>query len=160
MRFPIWLFLLFPVLEMLVLIEVGSAIGGLNAVALIILGAILGMAVLRQQGFSTMLRARERMAHGEMPAAEMAEGFMIAIGGLFMMFPGFVSDIFGIALLIPAVRKYALHRMIASGRWQVHQASNTFEAEYYREDINPHRGLNDTIEGDCHREDQREDEKK
>lgn len=155
MRFPVWLFLLFPVIEMLVLIKVGGAIGGLNAVALIILGAILGMAVLRQQGFNTMLRVRERMAQGEMPAAEMAEGFMIAIGGLFMMFPGFVSDIFGIALLIPAVRKYALRRMVASGRWQAHQASNTFEAEYYREDINPHRGLDDTIEGEYRREDEK-----
>ena len=155
MRFPVWLFLLFPVIEMLVLIEVGSAIGGLNAVALIILGAVLGMAVLRQQEFSTMLRARERMAHGEMPASEMVEGFMIAIGGLFMMFPGFVSDIFGIALLIPAVRKYALRRMVASGRWQVHQASTTFEGEYYREDSHPHRGLNDTIEGGLRREDEK-----
>lgn len=154
MRFPIWLFLLFPVIEMLVLIEVGSAIGGLNAVALIILGAILGMAVLRQQGFSTMLKARERMMHGEMPAAEMAEGFMIAVGGLFMMFPGFVSDILGIALLIPAVRKYLLRRMAASGRWQVHQTS-TFEGQYYREDIDPDRSLNNTFEGDFKREDEK-----
>ena len=155
MRFPIWLLLLFPVIEMLVLIEVGGTIGALNTVALIISGAILGMAVLRQQGFSTMLRARERMAHGEMPAAEMAEGFMIAIGGLFIMFPGFVSDIFGIALLIPSVRKYALRRMIASSHWQVRQASNTFESEYYSENINPHRGLNDAIEGECRQEDEK-----
>ncbi|AMO55217.1 hypothetical protein GZ77_11415 [Endozoicomonas montiporae] len=155
MRFPVWLFLLFPVIEMLVLIEVGSAIGGLNAVALIILGAILGMAVLRQQGFSTMLRARERMAHGEMPATEMVEGFLIAIGGLFMMFPGFLSDIFGIALLIPPVRKYLMKRMAASGRWQVHQSSTTFEGQYYREDIDPDRGLNNTIDGDFKREDEK-----
>ena len=155
MRFPVWLFLLFPVIEMLVLIEVGSAIGGLNAVALIILGAIIGMAVLRQQGFSTMLRARERMAHGEMPATEMVEGFMIAIGGLFMMFPGFVSDFFGIALLIPPVRKYLLKKMIASGRWQVHQSSTTFEGQYYREDIDPARGLHNTFDGDFKREDEK-----
>ena len=152
MRFPVWLFLLFPVIEMLVLIEVGSAIGGLNAVALIILGAILGMAVLRHQGFSTMLKARERMAHGEMPAAEMAEGFMIAVGGLFMMFPGFVSDIFGIALLIPPVRKFIMKKMVASGRWQIHQSSTTFEGQYYREDIDSSRGLHNTIDGDFKRE--------
>ena len=155
MRFPVWLILLFPILEMLVLIEVGSVIGGLNAVALIILGAILGMAVLRQQGFRTMLKARDRLAQGEMPASEMGEGFMIAIGGLFMMFPGFVSDFFGIALLIPAIRKYLLRKMVASDRWQVHQGHSTVEGEYYREDINPHRSINNTFEGEYKRDDEK-----
>lgn len=155
MRFPVWLFLLFPILEMVVLIEVGSAIGALNAVVLILAGAFIGMAVLRQQGFKTMLRARERMMQGEMPASEMVEGFMIAIGGLFMMFPGFISDFIGVALLIPPVRKYLLKRMIASGRWQVHQASATFEGEYCREDFDTNRGLNDSIEGEFKREDEK-----
>ena len=160
MRFPIWLFLLFPIVEMLVLIKVGGAIGALNAVALVIAGAFIGMAVIRQQGFSTMLKARQKMAHGEMPAEEMVEGFMIAIGGAFMMFPGFVSDLFGIALLIPSVRKYLLKRMVASGRWQVHQSSTTFEGEFRREDVNHRPGINRTIDGDFNRELDRDDEKK
>ncbi|MGI9276580.1 MAG: FxsA family protein [Endozoicomonas sp.] len=155
MRFPVWFFLLFPILEMLVLIKVGGAIGALNAVALVIAGAFIGMTVIRRQGFSTMLKARERMAHGEMPAAEMAEGFMIAIGGLFMMFPGFVSDIFGVALLVPAVRKALLRKMAASGRWQVHQASTTFEGEYRREDVNIHRGIDRTLDGEYERDDEK-----
>lgn len=155
MRFPFWIFLLFPILEMLVLIEVGSAIGALNAVALVILGAFVGLTVIRRQGFRTMLKARERMAQGEMPAQEMVEGFMIAMGGVLMMFPGFITDIMGICLLIPPVRKLILRRMVSSGRWQVKETSRTFDGQYYREDFDTDRSLNQTIDGEFKREDEK-----
>ena len=155
MRFPFWIFLLFPALELVVLIKVGGYIGALNTLALVILGMVAGMAVVRRQGFRTMLKAREKMAHGEMPALEMLEGLMIALGGVFLMIPGFITDFFGVVLLIPPLRKVLLRRMIKSGRWQAQQSSTTFEGDYYREDIDSSRGINQTFEGEFKREDEK-----
>ncbi|MGI9278794.1 MAG: FxsA family protein [Endozoicomonas sp.] len=155
MRFPFWIFLLFPALELVVLIKVGGYIGALNTLALVILGMVAGMAVVRRQGFRTMLKAREKMTHGEMPALEMLEGLMIALGGVFLMIPGFITDFFGVALLIPPLRKVLLRRMIKSGRWQTQQSSTTFEGDYYREDIDSNRGINQTFEGEFKRKDEK-----
>ena len=140
MRVLLLPFIIIPILEMVVLIEVGSAIGALNTVALVFLSAFIGLQVIRQQGFSTMMKARQRMAAGELPAGEMLEGFMIAIGGLLMMIPGFVTDFTGILLLIPPVRRLLLKKMITSGRWKVQQ-TEIYEGEYRREqhwEMGPH----------------------
>ena len=132
MRFLLLPFIILPILEMLVLIEVGSVIGAWNAVALVLLGAIIGLQVIRQQGLSTMIKAQQKMAAGELPATEMVEGFMIAIGGGLMLVPGLVTDVFGILLLIPPVRRFIIKRMVASGRWRMQQ-TNIYEAEYRQE---------------------------
>ena len=132
MRFLLLPFIILPILEMLVLIEVGSVIGAWNAVALVLFGAIVGLQVIRQQGLSTMIKAQQKMAAGELPATEMVEGFMIAIGGGLMLVPGLVTDVFGILLLIPPVRRFIIKRMIASGRWRVQQ-TNIYETEFRRE---------------------------
>ncbi|WP_252176967.1 FxsA family protein [Endozoicomonas sp. 4G] len=153
MRFPFWIFLLLPALELVVLIKVGSYIGALNTLALVILGMVAGMAIIRRQGFRTMLKAREKMTRGEMPALELLDGFMTALGGLFLMIPGFITDFFGLVLLIPPVRKVLLRRMIKSGRWQ--SSSKTFEGEYYREDVDSQRGIHQTFEGEFKREDEK-----
>ncbi|KEQ19159.1 FxsA family protein [Endozoicomonas numazuensis] len=155
MRFPAWIFLLLPALELVVLIKVGGYIGALNTLALVILGMVAGMAVIRRQGFRTMLKARERMTHGELPALEILEGFMIALGGVFLMIPGFITDLLGITLLIPPFRKLILGRMIKSGRWQAQQSSATFEGEYYREDVGRNQGNHQALEGEFKRENEK-----
>lgn len=157
MRFLLLPFIILPILEMLVLIEVGSVIGAWNTVALVLFGAIIGLQVIRQQGLSTMIKAQQKMAAGELPATEMIEGFMIAIGGGLMMVPGLVSDIFGILLLIPPVRKFIIKRMVASGRWRVQQ-TNIYEAEYRRESHweSQHGQINHTtIDGEFSKDDEK-----
>lgn len=157
MRFLLLPFIVLPILEMVVLIEVGSAIGAWNTVALVFLGAFVGIQVIRQQGFSTMVKAQQRMAAGELPAGEMAEGFMIAIGGLFMMIPGFLTDIIGVLLLIPPVRRFLLKKMVASGRWKVQQ-TEIYQGEYRREQPwesdQPH--IKHTIDGEYTKDDRSE----
>jgi UPF0716 protein FxsA len=90
------LFLLFPVLELFVFVQVSSAIGFFPALLLIILGSMLGVLVLRVAGLATALRARESLNRGELPAQTMLEGLMMALAGGLLILPGFISDVVGL----------------------------------------------------------------
>ncbi|WP_257294610.1 FxsA family protein [Endozoicomonas sp. YOMI1] len=153
MRFLFLLFILLPILEMVVLIKVGSIIGAWNAVALVILSVFTGIEVIRRQGFKTTLRARQKMAAGELPALEMLENLAIALGGLLLLIPGFITDFLGIFLLIPPVRRLLIRRWLKVSGVKVQQ-TNIFEAEYRREPSWHHdqTHLNHTIDGDYTRE--------
>ena len=106
-------FFIVPVIEMVVLIEVGSAIGSLPTIALVFLTAVLGVALLRQQGAATLLRAMRRMDHGALPAREMLEGVVLAVGGALLLTPGFVTDALGFACLFPLTRRFFLQRLLS-----------------------------------------------
>ncbi|MFO7788156.1 MAG: FxsA family protein [Halospina sp.] len=118
---PVFLiaFIIIPIIEMVILIEVGGLIGALPTVGLVLLTAVIGAAMLRQQGAATLLRANQRMASGELPAREMAEGLLLAVGGALLLTPGFVTDAVGFACLIPFTRRwlsgYVVNRMVFSG---------------------------------------------
>lgn len=112
MRFLFVLFVVLPVIEMVVLIKVGSLIGVLNTVALVLLTAILGAALLRQQGLATLLRANQRLNSGELPAKEVAEGLILAVGGALLLTPGFVTDAIGFACLLPVTRNLFVRQVI------------------------------------------------
>ena len=114
------IFIILPIIEMTVLIKVGTAIGALSTIALVLLTAIIGAALLRQQGLATLLRANQRLNSGELPAREVAEGLILAVGGALLLTPGFVTDSFGLLCLLPFTRQWlaaqALKRMVvASG---------------------------------------------
>lgn len=110
--FPL-LFIVIPIAEMWLLIEVGSEIGALNTVALVFLTAIIGFALLRHQGVSTLARAQQRMAQGQMPAKEMAEGICLAVGGALLLTPGFITDAFGFVCLLPGLRHVFLSALLS-----------------------------------------------
>ena len=158
MRFLFLLFILLPILEMVVLIKVGSIIGAWNAVALVILSVFIGIEVIRRQGFKTTLRARQKMAAGELPAMEMLENLAIALGGLLMLIPGFITDFLGIFLLIPPVRRFLIRRWLTA-RGVKMQQTNIYEAEYHREPTwqNDQTHIHHTIDGDYTREQDKED---
>lgn len=129
------LFVIMPVLEMWVLIEVGSKIGALTTIGLVLLTAMLGLALLRQQGVSTVMRANQRMQSGQLPAQEMVEGIFLAVGGALLLTPGFVTDAVGFACLIPGVRQILIGRLLkkaifraTSGRAGFYQSSQGFSA--------------------------------
>lgn len=105
MKALLLLFIALPILEMWVLIEVGSRIGALPTIGLVFLTAALGLALLRQQGLNTLLRVNQRMAEGQLPAEEILEGVMLAVSGALLLTPGFITDTIGFACLIPATRK-------------------------------------------------------
>ncbi|WP_457667303.1 FxsA family protein [Thiolapillus sp.] len=105
-----------PLVELYVLIEVGSEIGALPTILLSIFTAILGAYLVRMQGVSVLVRVQNTLARGEAPALEMLEGAMIMMSGVMLLFPGFITDIFGFLMLVPPLRrKFILAMLKRSG---------------------------------------------
>ncbi len=151
MRSALFMLLLLPVLELALLIQVGSAIGVLPTLGLIILSAVLGILLLRVAGLATAWRARERLARGELPEREMFDGLLLALGGLLLLLPGFISDIFGLLCVLPFTRHLLLGRLqrqqqeqaarqrafaddLAGARDASAQRPQVIEGEYQRRD--------------------------
>jgi UPF0716 protein FxsA len=107
------LFILLPLAELYLLIEVGSGIGGLSTIALCLLTAALGGILVRHQGMRTLLQARELMERGHPPAEQMLHGIMIAISGVLLFIPGFITDLIGFLLLAPITRNWLGQRLIS-----------------------------------------------
>ena len=148
MRVFLLLFLLFPLLELAVMIKVGGSIGVLGVLLLIIGAGILGVMLIRVAGPATALRARERLARGEMPEAAMLEGLMLAVGGLLLLFPGFISDVLAVVCLLPMTRNLLLRKLRQKAEEQARrqrafaddlaarqsQRTNVIDGEYKRHD--------------------------
>lgn len=109
------LFLLVPIIEITVLINVGGVIGIGWTVLLVVFTAVLGAWLVRSQGFSTLNSVRTQMAQGKVPAMEMAEGVAILVAGALLLTPGFVTDAIGFACLTPAIRRPLINKLIANG---------------------------------------------
>ena len=102
--FLILLFILVPIVEIYVIIQVGQAIGALPTVALLILDSILGAWLLRSQGRRVWTAFRDALATGRVPHREIVHGALVIAGGAFLLTPGFISDAVGLLLLIPPTR--------------------------------------------------------
>jgi len=98
------IFIVLPVAEIYVIIQVGEAIGALPTIGLLILDGFLGAALLRHQGRAAWRRFNEALAAGRIPAREVFDGAMVIVGGAFLLTPGFITDVIGLLLLIPASR--------------------------------------------------------
>lgn len=109
--------LLLPTLELFILVQVGSSIGVFATVLLVLSTAVLGTLLVRHQGLSTLLRVRQAMARGEVPALEMLDGALLLVGGLLLLIPGFLTDLMGLVCLLPWVRRRLVARLV--GRFQV-----------------------------------------
>lgn len=135
--FPIFavLFLVVPILEITLLIQVGSVIGALWTVFLVVFTAVLGAYLLRQQGLSTLTRFQNSMAQGKMPANEMLEGLVLIVGGALLMTPGFFTDAIGFACLFPLTRMGIVKYMIKHSTMQVMggQHNTGFEYQSYQQ---------------------------
>jgi len=107
------LFIAMPIAEIAVLIKVGGAIGGLTTIGIVILTAVIGTAMLRQQGIATLNKAQMRMQNGEMPAQQMMEGLLLLIGGVLLLTPGFITAFFGFCMLIPVSRRFLAAKLSA-----------------------------------------------
>jgi UPF0716 protein FxsA len=108
------LFIVVPIAELAIIIQVGEAIGVLPTIALLILDSILGSMLMRSQGRRAWLRFNEALRAGRAPAREVLDGALILFGGALLLTPGFISDLFGAALLLPPSR--AVIRRIAGRR--------------------------------------------
>jgi UPF0716 protein FxsA len=93
-----------PLLEIAVFVLVGRWIGLWPTLGLVLLSGIAGAVVLRLQGFLVLRRAREAARRDELPVAEAIDGLCVLLAGVLLILPGFVTDVFGILLLLPPVR--------------------------------------------------------
>lgn len=108
-------FIIVPLLEMLLLFEVADRIGGIQTLLMVVLTAVIGVQVLKQQGFSTLLRANERIRQGQLPAQEILEGMLLAGAGAMLLTPGFLTDTLGFLCLTGPVRRPLASRLVAAG---------------------------------------------
>lgn len=130
-----WLFLLFvavPIVEIGLFIQVGGAIGLWPTLAIVVLTAIAGTALMRAQGLMTLNRLQASLAEGRNPANPMAQGAMILVAGVLLLTPGFFTDAVGFALLLPPVRsaliKWGSSRISAGGFTMHTQQTSTQRA--------------------------------
>ena len=114
--------LIVPAIEIAVFIKVGQYIGAWKVVALIFLSAILGAVLLRYQSIGVIRRIDRDIRQGRTPDSSLFDGFLIVVGAILMIVPGFVSDLVGLLLMIPFVRM--LVRRFLASRIKVFTSAN------------------------------------
>jgi UPF0716 protein FxsA len=121
MFFLVLLFIVVPIAELYVIIQVGGLIGIWPTLALLLLDAILGSLLLRHQGRGAWRRFNEALAQGRFPGKEVVDGLLIVVGGTLLLAPGFLTDIVGLIFLIPPTRALvrALLKRFTIGRFTV-----------------------------------------
>jgi UPF0716 protein FxsA len=98
------LFLVVPFVELFVLIQVGQAIGTLPTVGLLVVVSVVGAWLVKKEGLGVIRRAQEQVRRGQVPGRELVDGVLILLAGALMLTPGFFTDVFGLALMVPPVR--------------------------------------------------------
>jgi UPF0716 protein FxsA len=124
--FLVALFIVIPLVEIAVIIQVGQYLGVVNTIGLLLLISIGGAWIVKRQGLGALRRIREQGDLGRVPAAELFDGALILVAGVLLLTPGFVTDAFGLLLLIPPVR--AGMRWWLRRRWE--RRVRVFRAPY------------------------------
>jgi UPF0716 protein FxsA len=107
-------FIVVPLVELFVIIQVGQAIGVIPTLVLLLLDSVLGAALMRSQGRLAWRRFNAAIAEGRVPAREVLDGVLVIFGGAFLLTPGFVTDVFGVLFLLPPTRAI-IRRLLARG---------------------------------------------
>jgi UPF0716 protein FxsA len=116
------LFIVVPIAELAVIIEVGQQIGVWLTIAILIADSVLGSMLMRSQGRAAWRRFNEALAAGRVPAREVLDGALVIFGGALLLTPGFITDVLGLLLLLPPTRavlrgilaRRLAHRMVVS----------------------------------------------
>ena len=158
MRFLLPIFVITPIIEMVLLIKVGQWLGVVPTVGLVLLTAMIGLSLLRRQGLSTLLRANQKIEQGGLPAQEMIEGILLAIGGALLLTPGFFTDAVGFYCLIPYTRKNLVRYLMKRGIFMAASAMGeggqfySSSATFYSQTSSNRQ--DDIIEGEYSRDEQ------
>ena len=102
------LFIVVPIVELVLIIQVGQAVGAWNTIGLLIIDSLVGAWLVKHQGVGLLKRSRERLQKGEMPSDEIFSGIAILFAGALMLTPGFLTDVVGLVILIPPIRSLAM----------------------------------------------------
>ena len=144
-------FIVIPIIEIYLLIQVGGIIGAGWTIFIVIGTAILGANLLKQQGLATWTRLNQSMAQGQLPPTILVEGILLLLSGAFLLTPGFFTDAIGFLFLTPFVRKaiatYLLRQgvFMASGRYSAYSSQTTSGSKT--------ESLQEVIEGEYERKD-------
>ena len=137
------IFLVVPIIEIYLLIQVGQVIGAGWTILLVVLTAVIGVWLLKLQGISTLARAQHKLQENELPAREILEGMGLVVAGALLLTPGFFTDTIGFLLLFPPTRIWLVsrvaERIVMSASGQVHERNRHQEdvidgVKYRRED--------------------------
>ena len=99
------LFVVTPLVELAILIYLGTLIGVMYTILIVVATGLIGAFLVRNQGLATLAKIRSSMERGVIPSEELLHGALILIGGLLLLTPGLVTDMVGFAMLIPQTRK-------------------------------------------------------
>ena len=135
-----------PLIEIYLFIKIGSQIGALNTVLLILITAIVGIWYARYEGFNTLRSGMSQLVRNEVPLYEMISGAAIAFAALLLILPGFATDIIGILLIFPVTRKIILSKYskkYSSKKKSKNVGKNFIEGEY--EDIDDKDGKKTSV---------------
>ena len=120
------LFTIIPIIELYLIIKVGGMIGALNTVLIILATGIAGASLAKSQGLVVLSKIQQALNEGRIPGNELLHGLMILIGGATLLTPGFLTDLFGISMLIPQVREFYIRitqriikRRVETERWDI-----------------------------------------
>ena len=145
-------FILWGWAEMSAFIYIGGEIGGLFTLLGIFVTAIIGLSLLKSQGGAVMTKIRADLAQGHAPVGSIADSLSLAVGGILMLIPGYVTDAVGILLFMPGVRTVAgawiLHHLVTSNRFKgfVHVDGR---AGFSTRRTKPFHHTDDVIDGDA-----------
>jgi UPF0716 protein FxsA len=124
------LFVFIPIIELYLLIHLGARIGFMPTLGLIVITGALGATLARQQGLSTLAKIQNELKSGRPPALEMVEGALIVVGGIVLLTPGILTDLFGFALMVPKIRKSLAEKLKKSfGSSFVRTSASGFHAQ-------------------------------
>ncbi len=143
------LFFILPILEIYILIKAGSSelLGPGWTIFLVVLTAVIGAVLLRQQGLSTLARFQQSISQGKLPAQEMVEGILLAVGGALLMTPGFITDAMGFLCLLPFSRQLLAKLIIKRSSVQVVSGMGGFsQTPEWRK--NSRDSTSDVVEGE------------
>ncbi|HLC14663.1 MAG TPA: FxsA family protein [Thermodesulfovibrionia bacterium] len=106
------IFAIIPVIEIAILIKVGSYIGAANTIIIVIATAVIGALLVKMEGVNVMFQIRSKISQGVLPGAELIEGAMVLVAGALLVTPGFSTDLVGFLLVFPLTRKFIRKRII------------------------------------------------
>lgn len=145
---PLIAIFLYVYIEISIFIQVAHVLGVLMTLILVIFTSVIGMSLVRNQGFKNFLLMQQKMAAGESPAAEMIKSVSLIIAGLLLVLPGFFTDFLGLLLLLPPVQKHLtmkllphlrFSRMPGGGFSAGTGGGETFDGEFQRKDDDRNR---------------------
>ena len=142
------IFAVMTLLEIYVLMTVGDVIGNWQTVLLVIMTALIGSTLLRQQGWSTMAKAQQSIAEGKTPAFEMLEGVVILVSGVLLITPGFITDGLGLLGLMPWSRRYFINHILEKNAERFFSQRNAIFIHSTRNQEKTNNNKNETIEGE------------